>query len=125
MVGWDWAIDIISLMPLAERALSTPTNSLILPSCCSEDAKEQRIVSIMDKQEALSGGLRSTSSCRVGKNEIKRVLSSELIPSKKPFTICFWLSVDCKKHVSYYRQTVFDMAMDVRTGKLGWATHLG
>ncbi len=73
----------------------------------------------------MSGGLRSARSCRLGRNEIKRVLSSGLIPFKKARNTCLSLSVDCKKHVSYYRQTVLDIAMGMLTGKFGWATHLG
>jgi hypothetical protein len=63
---------------------------------------------------------------QIWRNEIKRVLSSGLIPFKKPRNTCLLLSVDCKKHVSYYRQTVLDhIAMGMLTGKLGWATKLG
>ena len=46
----------------------------------------------------------------------QRVLSSGLIPFKKPRNTCLLLSVDCKKHVSYYRQTVLDhIAMGMLT----------
>ena len=50
VVGRDWTIEVISLMPaLAERVVSKATNLVILPSCCSEDANEPQITSIRDK----------------------------------------------------------------------------